>query len=132
MTLDEVAQGLPNGLHDLLVDRVTIDFTARTATFEVSVWVGDLSSAGREARRPAQLALHGLQYCVLEPPDPKYPYAKPEPAWFVDLLDADPAIERGRVSPVGVFASRFFVNQWNSFVHVSAIDARLTWTGPQT
>ena len=131
MTLEELADRLPNGLHDLLVDRLSIDFIDRVLTLEVSVWTGDLNEqldAEREARRSARLRLHGLQYCVVDPPDPRYPYDKADALWLVDLLDADPVVVGALSLPAGCFSSRFFVNQWNSFIHVGACSATLEWT----
>jgi hypothetical protein len=130
MTLEEIDDSLPNGLHDMHVDRLSIDFAGRVASFEVEIWVGDLDSQSeteQEATRCADLTLAGLQYCVLDPPDPKYPFANPEPIWLVDLCEPDLVIPGDRPLPPGAFAARFFVNQWNSFIHVAALDARLTW-----
>ena len=130
MNISEIEANLPNGLHDMLVERLSIDFIARVATLDVSVWVGDLTSslhAEREARRRGKLALHGLQFCILEPPDPRYPFAKPDALWLVDLMDADPNVVGSIPLPPTAFSVRFFVNQWNSFIHVSALDASLAW-----
>ena len=131
MNLEEIADTLPNGLHDLLVERLSIDFMDRVLTLEVSVWTGDLNDqrdADREARRSARLRLHGLQFCVVDPPDPRYPYDKADALWLVDLLDADPVVVGKLSLPAGGFSSRFFVNQWNSFIHVGACSATLEWT----
>lgn len=130
VNIKDIDATLPNGLHDMLVERLTIDFIDRIATLDVSVWIGDLASAldaEREARRRGKLLLHGLQFCVLEPPDPRYPFADSDALWLVDLLDADPNVVGSIPLPPQAFSARFFVNQWNSFVHVAALDATLVW-----
>jgi len=38
-------------------------------------------------------------------------------------------VERARQVPAGGFAGRFFVTEWNAFIHFAALDARLTWLG---
>jgi hypothetical protein len=129
-TLRDLEQQLPNGWHDLLAERLEVDFARRTATFDVSVWVGDLASGAspeREDRRDGKLTLEGLVYCVLDPPDPTYPYASAEPAWLVDFFDPDPKMPLLDHLPAGAFAGRFFVNQWNAFIHVAASNAVLSW-----
>jgi hypothetical protein len=130
VNLEDIDSALPNGLHDMLVDRLSIDFVARIATLDVSIWIGDLASSvvtEREERRRGDLVLEGLQFCVLEPPDPRYPFAKSDPLWFVDFADADPKVVGAIPLPPGAFSARFFVNQWNSFVHIAALKAALVW-----
>lgn len=130
-TLAQLAERLPNGLHDMLIQRLALDFERRIATFHVEVWVGDVSSDAvdeREAMRGGELILDGLLYCVLEPPDAHYPFAKPEALWSVDLCDPDPAMPLVTNLAPGAFAGRFFVSQWNAFINVAATDAKLRWT----
>lgn len=132
-TLTQLAERLPNGLHDMYIERLTLDFECRIATFHVEVWVGDQSSQvkdDREAMRKGQLILEGLQYCVLEPPDASYPFAAPEALWSVDLYDADPAMPLVKGLGSDAFAGRFFVSQWNAFIVVAATKAVLRWNEP--
>jgi len=129
MTLDEIDSGLPNGFHDAEVSKLAVDFLQKTMTLDLDLWIGSMSmplNAGRETYRTAKLELRNLAYFAVEPPDPKYPYAKPG-AIKIDLCEVEdgsslPAIQ------LGMFASRFFVNEWNAFIIVSALEAVLTWT----
>jgi hypothetical protein len=128
MNLSDLADTLPNGLHDLLVERLSIDFVARVLTLDVDVWIGDVTASEaseRNARRKGTLRMDGLVLCVFDPPDPKYPYDKADTLWLVDFYDADPATVD---LPAGAFSHRFFVQQWNSFIHVAARSAVLTWS----
>ena len=50
MTLDELLHTLPNGLHDAMVHSITVDYSKQQASFDISVWVGDLDSKDEEAR----------------------------------------------------------------------------------
>jgi hypothetical protein len=127
-TLWDIEAELPNGFHDSYLARLNIDFERRVATFDLELWVGDSSSNDhetREATRTGQLVLDGLQYCVLDPPEPGSPYAEGEPAWLVDISEPDPALTGPRPLPPGAFAARFYVNQWNAFIHVAAMHAEL-------
>jgi hypothetical protein len=99
-------------------------------TLDLDLWIGSMSmplDAGRETYRAAKLELRGLAYFAVEPPDPKYPYAKPG-AITVDLCDVE---DGSSLPPIqsGMFASRFFVSEWNAFIIVSASEAVLIWTG---
>ncbi|MDO9022290.1 MAG: hypothetical protein Q8S73_31485 [Deltaproteobacteria bacterium] len=130
MTLDDLASDLPNGFHDAEVRKLTFDIAHRVARIDLDVWIGRIEAPpelGRETYRPAALDIHGVAYLVIEAPDPTYPYAKAGPI-SVDLCEP---VDSGRLPPAqaGEFAARFFVNDWNSFISVSARDAALRWTG---
>jgi hypothetical protein len=129
-SLWDLSSQLPNGFHDMHVERITIDFQARIATLEGEIWVTD-DSLGAE-HEPADwrhgiIVLEGLIHCFFDPPDPTYPYAAAKHAW-VDMCDEEASLPQLKNLPEGAFAVRFFVNQWNSFIHVAATNALLRWS----
>jgi hypothetical protein len=129
-TIWDVADQLPHGFHDSYLERLSIDFERRVAVFDLELWVGDETSKDedvREAMRAGQLLLEGLRFCVLDPPHPDGPYAEPGAAWLVDICEADLELPPARQLPAGAFAARFFVHQWNAFIHVAATHAELRW-----
>ena len=72
MTLDDIEEGLPNGLHDSRMHGYTSVADEQRAEFVLDVWVGDLHStvtSERERHRRARLELIGLGYLVVEEPD---------------------------------------------------------------
>ena len=131
MNIDELESGLPNGLHDSLLRNLSWDIVERRAEFVMDVWVGDLHSdeeAVRERYRPARLELLGLGYLVVDDRDPRYAPFELAPVQ-IDSCAADDDPERARQVPAGGFAGRFFVTEWNAFIHFAALEARLTWLG---
>jgi len=136
MTLEELADTLPNGLHDAQVSSISIDYLKREAKFALDVWVGDSSSQDeevREAYQGGELKLSGLLYCAIEPPDGNYPYGEAERLWVdAGALGSDsirPSVKLPEPLPEGAFAYWFFVQGWNSFIYVAARDASLEWRG---
>lgn len=134
MTLQELDNLLPNGLHDAEVKSLKLDYVARTAEFDMDVWVGDLHSKDldvREKYRPALLVLSGLQFCTIEPPDTKYPFADAEAVTIergsMDGLKLPPTIPLPEGLPENSFTNWLFVQEWNAFIYVCAFDARLDW-----
>jgi hypothetical protein len=130
-TLQELYSQLPNGFHDMHVERITLDFARRLVTLEGKIWVTDCSLGSeveQEDWRHGILTLEGLLHCFFDPPDPNYPYAEAKPAWLVDMYDEEESLPHLKNLPEGAFAARFFVNQWNSFIHVAASNAVLRWT----
>ena len=134
MTIQELAETLPNGFHDAHVSCLKIDYARREVAFEMSVWVGEVDSpdlAVRECHRPAVLKLTGLLYCVIEPPDTRYPYLDARDLTIdigdLGLLPAPGPSNLPSVTLDGAFRSWIFVNQWNAFIYVAACKACLTW-----
>jgi len=131
VNIEQLEAGLPNGFHDALLRTYSSESAERRAEFVLDIWVGDLHSdleADRERRRPALLELLGLVYLVVEDPDPRYPVTEGSPVQ-IDACGADDNSELARQVPAEGFAGRFFVTEWNAFIHFSAREARLTWLG---
>jgi len=84
----------------------------------------------RERYRTALLLVSGLAFCQLDAPDPTYPYQDAAPI-RVDLSEADRTVPAIRALPSGVFAARFYVSNWNAFIHVAGRDAQLSWSDGQ-
>jgi hypothetical protein len=124
-TLEEVAGGLPNGFHDAQLSSCAMDFVARTVTFKLSIWIGDQRDA--ERYRDAELKISGLGLCAFDAPDPRYPFADRR-RLAVDLCDADPAVAATSARPENAFAARFWVANWNSFIHLTGTHAELAWS----
>jgi hypothetical protein len=129
VNLDELESDLPNGLHDSRMRTFSSNPAQRRAEFVLEVWVGDLHRSAeleREPYRAARLELLGLAYLVVDDPDPRYATADFERVQ-IDSCGPDDDPDRTRQVPVGGFAGRFFVTEWNAFIHFAALEARLTW-----
>jgi hypothetical protein len=129
VNIDEIEADLPNGLHDALLRTFSSDPAERRAEFILDVWLGDLHSSAasrRECYRPARLELLGLAYLVLDASHSRYRATEASPVQ-IDACAADDNPERSRQVPREGFAGRFFVTEWNAFIHFAALDARLTW-----
>jgi hypothetical protein len=76
VTLEELENTLPNGLHDAEVHKISVDYQESTLTLDLAVWTGDIEDppTQRKAYRTGRLELSGLVFLVMEPPDPKYPF----------------------------------------------------------
>jgi hypothetical protein len=124
----------PNGLHDAEIERVALDYVAREAVFDCSVWVGDMDAApgeAREAHRRGRLVFTGLLYCVIDPPDASYPYQDRESLWVASDgpvgPNKDPGQHLPKNLPDGAFARWFFIKDWNAFIYVAARKVRFEW-----
>ena len=134
MTLEELAHNLPNGLHDAELLGLNVDYVGRTISLIVEVWVGDIDGPieTRETYRKARIDVSGLQFLVIEPPDPTYPYSDVE-ASRIDICDMSKNLDVKLVRslPDGTSLSSLWVNDWNAFAHIAAQDATLSWLDPK-
>ncbi|MBI3661719.1 MAG: hypothetical protein HY234_01520 [Acidobacteria bacterium] len=132
MTFGEVEKELPNGFHDAYILSIDLDYVHRSATLQMRLWVGTPDSTDPEKYEPAELKVTGLCFCSIDPPDPDYPFvpdgqpldACGDPARPDTLPTLDKLLSK---LPAGVSSYRFFVEGWNSFVHIAGMEVRLVW-----
>jgi hypothetical protein len=130
VTLEDVENTLPNGLHDAEVRRVSMDYQERKLTFDLSVWVGDMddSPERREAYRSAQLVVSDVLFLVMEPPDPSYPFMDTAQL-RVDGCEMRKNLDNALLQtlPNDAFVRSLWVNEWNAFIHIAAKNANMVW-----
>ena len=132
MTFEEIELTLPNGFHDARLRRIAINYGERAATLDISFWVGDMDSQSREEYRDGSLHVRGLCYCSVEPPHAAYPFLRGgsgiDVAGYPEDPETFPALNALLpILPRGVTCYRFFVHDWNSFIHVAAEDVVISW-----
>lgn len=134
MTIVEIEKTLPSGFHDASLGKLNIDYDKREAKLEILVDIGEPDSPReelKEANRKGILTLSGLLYCVLEPPDSRTTYQKAQGLWIADSGPVDSAKLRTKLPeplPEGAFAHNFFINEWNAFIIIAALDAQFEWS----
>jgi hypothetical protein len=132
MTFEELDQMFPNGLDDAEVTGVVIDYGGRTATFQLNLRGNPPDSPERDVYRPALLKARGIYYVSIEPPDSDHLFSPHHGKVIVDGLPEDrqdfPLFQSLKPRlPIGAFCCRFFVHDWNSFIHIAAADAEFSW-----
>jgi hypothetical protein len=129
MTLSELENTLPNGLHDSEVRRVSINYERRPLTLDLDVWVDNMDDppALREAYRTGRLEITGLQFLVMEQPDPKYPFTSSK--LKIDGCDMRKDLSEDLLEslPPDAFFRSLWVNEWNAFIHIAGKEAQIVW-----
>ncbi|HEV2468495.1 MAG TPA: hypothetical protein VGS78_04830 [Candidatus Sulfotelmatobacter sp.] len=141
MTLEELANTLPSGFHDSALKKLSIDYERRTLRLDVSLKVGN-SDGPLEQRndvRDACIEISGLLFFVVDPPstDIGYDVKSPGELWIVDgyetrlIPEFAKTITRDLMEalPTQAFVHSFFINEWNSYIHIAARDCALKWAG---
>lgn len=129
MTLDELTEPLPWGLHDACLEALTLDWPRARASLTVRL----MMSERQDEERRAVIGLTGLVFCSVDAPEiaPDRGYT-PTPADGLRVAD-DVGAAPGAVLPAvpeGCFLHHLYVSDWNAFIHLCARDATLTWLDP--
>ncbi|ANM31152.1 hypothetical protein ABI59_18605 [Acidobacteria bacterium Mor1] len=131
MTLFELARTLPNGFHDAELRSIHLDYEKLEATLTLDLWIGvDGTREEIETYEPVKVRLSGLEYFLIDAPNPYEPLTEQykEPS-TVRLDLCEPATEITSKLPGSGEACLFFVDEWNSYIHLAAAKAQIIWRG---
>ena len=139
MTLAELADSLPNGFHDSALKGFSVDYGNRIARMEFSLMVGqpDDPAGIRDNCRDATIELLGMRFLLVSAPDANESLDCGTEVWIVDGYETDEILSYCKeLDPKllqsftpDVFAFSFYVNDWNSYIHVAAKDCKMQWVG---
>lgn len=132
MTFDELDQRFPNGFDDAEITNLTVDYRDRIVALELNLRGNLPDSPNSQEYGRAVLTLRGFYYFSIEPPDPDHLFYPGRAKIVVDGLPEDPRqftlFEHLKPKlPMGAFCCRFYVHDWNSFIHIASRDARFSW-----
>jgi len=129
MTLEELENTLPNGLHDAEVTGITINYEQRNLVLNIAVGVGDMGDTPekREAYKNGLIEISGLLFLVMESPDPNYPLKTG--SLKIDSCDLSKSFDRKLLDslPTDAFFRSLWVSEWNAFIHIAATAAQIRW-----
>lgn len=132
MTFEELDQRFPNGLDDAEITKLTIDYGNRNTTVQLNMRGNSPDRPDSEKYRLAMLTLHQFYYLSIEPPDSDHLFYPERTKITVDGLSEDsgafPLFGQLKSNlPAGAFCCRFYVHDWNSFIHIAAREAQFSW-----
>jgi len=132
MTFEELDASFPNGFDDAEVLGIRIDYFTREARLSLNLRGSPPEDPEADEYERAELAVYGLYYFSIEPPDPSHLFYPEISKITVDGLPEDPEhfplfeVLRPKLG-ANAFCCRFFVHDWNSFIHLAAKDAQFSW-----
>jgi hypothetical protein len=119
--------------HDAKIENMKIDYMNNTALLHVELYVGDPNDDNeKEIKRRGILQFTDLFYCVIEPPDTKYPYGDVKGLWLTGDSPVAPGYNKGKVTlpqdtSDDTFIHSFYISDWNSTFYICAKDASFEW-----
>lgn len=130
MTFEELDQRFPNGLDDAEITGMSLDYQNRTAKLHLNVRGNPPDSPNHDEYRRAWLLLNGFYYLVIEPPDADhlwYPQRSIQVNGYPEDVSQFPLFgDLKSKQPGDAFCCRFYVHDWNSFIHIAARDAQFS------
>lgn len=131
MTFEELDALYPNGFDDAEIVSVSLDYRNRTAELQLNLRGNPPDSPNEDEYQQAILVLRGFYYFVMEPPDADhlwYPERLVQVNGYPEDASQFPLFQHLKPKlSAGAFCCRFYVHDWNSFIHVAARDAQLSW-----
>lgn len=127
MTINEVLDRTPNGLHDAYLLGISTDYKERTLRLELNWFVElpkDMATEGWDGYRVGSLLIRGLRYCVVEAPQ----YGDGEAPDQIHGCETKPEdIQRCKLPDVGddVFRYSIYLYYWESFIHFAGTSAEV-------
>jgi len=131
MTLEQLEQMLPNGLHDAKIRSLTRNFEEETLILAVSILVGlpDDPPTTRSRYSDALITFIGVKVFIVEAPDASSPFQEPGALYFrVDRIEEGTLpFEIENVLPKDAAAYSLFILDWLSTIHIVASDVNFKW-----
>lgn len=134
MTLDELMEPLPWGLHDAYLEALTIDWVERELRLTVRLQMTE----HQDMDQRAVITISGLVFCTVEPPDMRPEEKEIDRAGYaIDLL-RHPFPYGSRTLPAvpeGCFLNCIYDNEqrgrvWPGPIHFCGRNASLEWLEP--
>lgn len=136
MTIEDIECSLPNGFHDASLKSISLDYAQHRAELDIYVDISNpdaIDEDTTEAYRSGKLVLLGLLFCIIEPPDLQSADLNADGLWITSSGTVEPG-EMPKdfltLLPTGAFGHRFFINNWNAYMYIAAMEARFVWTEP--
>jgi len=132
MTFEELDERFPNGFVDAEITGLDVDYRNRSATLHLNLRGNLPDSPDRDVYAPAVLRANEIFYISVEPPDTDHLFQSVRSKITVNGYPEDPdnfplfAHLKPKL-PVDAFCCRFYVHDWNSFIHIAAARAEFTW-----
>lgn len=131
MTFEELDERFPNGFDDARLGLLSVNYADRSILLQLSLGTNSPEGPNSQEYTRANLILREFYYVSVEPPDADRFLNARRSMITIDGLPEDannfPLFTLIRQSvPAGGFFCRFFVHDWNAFMHLAAKDAEFS------
>ncbi len=133
MTIEQIEDLLPNGLHDAQIQALALDYEQMRLVLKVLVLVGlpDQPYPDCERYRAGEILFEGVQFCSVEYPQTVSAFQHPGALWFSYGRTSPEQIPAGvrDILPPGTQCYSLFIHKWLSHFHIAAAEVSFSWAG---
>ena len=126
MDIQDATADLPWGLHDARIEQFTHDILRKRVSVVVRVAMTERQDFDQRGR----LILEGVEHWLIDAPhETGLPRRQGQSGLWMDVAQGRPPSCKHEWPPVqeGCFEDTWYINEWNSFIHVVAREARFEW-----
>jgi hypothetical protein len=131
MTLEELDETLPNGLHDARIKALTHDYAEATVKLAVEIQSGLPDDSASEQWRTClgEILFHGVQFCVVGAPENEQGIGRPGSLWFTfDRIEPGLLPDNiQRSIPLKALCYTLYILEWESQIHIAANSVSFAW-----
>jgi len=132
MTLEELDQILPNGLHDAQIKAIAHDYERAVVKLDVRILVGLPDDAPPDSfrYRDGEIFFHKVLFSGVETPENERILGHPGSIWFV-FERMDPGFLPERIAkslPPEALCYSLYILEWESQIHIVAADVSFSWS----
>jgi hypothetical protein len=133
MTLEELDEQLPNGLHDAKLRSITHNYEIGALTICVEILTGlpDNPPPTQFAYRDAVISFSNVLLCHIEQPENERIVGVRGSVWF-RYWRTEPGILPPKLSarfPTDALSYTLYILEWESSIHIVAGDMSFSWAG---
>jgi hypothetical protein len=123
VTFEDLESTMPEGLHDAVLAELNLNYPMRELVLLLQV------RAGEDRYRRVRVRIKRLQFCVIDPPDARYPYNEAGARFIEAGAGQPPASEVALPEPLvdGAFLFWLYIKPWNSYIRIAGCEARTEW-----
>ncbi|MGB7549155.1 MAG: hypothetical protein WBM14_15555 [Terracidiphilus sp.] len=134
MTLEDLEQTLPNGLHDAQIKARMHDYEHAIVKLDVRIVVGlpEQDIAYRLRYRSGEIQFHKVLFCSVEAPENERILGHPGSIWFV-FDRTEPGVLPEKIAqslPPETLCYSLYILEWESQIHIAAGDVSFSWSDP--
>jgi hypothetical protein len=131
MTLEDLDNTSPEGLHDAQIRAYRRDFELATLTLFVKLVVGvSEENKHRLQYRDGEIKFHGVQYVVSDFPGVESTFRDVGCVWF-SFNRTEPGVIPEAIDNVlspNILKYSLFILDWHSSIHIAAREISFTWS----
>jgi hypothetical protein len=131
MTLEDLDQTLPNGLHDARIRSLRHDYESAIVKLEVEILVGlpDDLPVERSRYRRGEILFHKVLFCSVEAPNNERILGHTGSIWFNYCRTEPGVLPENLVKTLTpeILCYSLYILDWESKIHIAAGDLSYAW-----